>query len=370
MKRVAHLDGIRGIAVALVVLHHWTATGHAMDFGNIGVQLFFVLSGFLITGILLDTRAAYESGSVGLGIGLGDFWKRRAARILPVFLLTLTLIYLAGNRFEKPENMTWHFLFASNLLFFMRGQFDSNLAHFWTLAVEQQFYLAWPLAVMFAPRRWLERLMLALVALAPATRMALYVAGFREFSQFNVLPLASFDSLGFGALVALWMRMPAEQARPRWSALSVCAVVATVAFVANCAFGRLPANMEQSFYAVIFAWLVGASSRQQLGGLAGKLLESRPLVALGIVSYGVYVYHVFGPRFVGAGLRAIDAPSVLHSGVPLFLLSAILTLAAACLSWFLMERPIIRSRRNRISRPPPVKLDGVDDVVQQVKSGD
>jgi peptidoglycan/LPS O-acetylase OafA/YrhL len=362
VKRVAHLDGIRGLAVALVVFHHWTATGHAMDLGNIGVQLFFVLSGFLITGILIDTRTALDAGTVGLGEGLGNFWKRRATRILPVFLFTLTLIALAGSRFEKPENMPWHFLFASNLLFFARGTFEgTSLAHFWTLAVEQQFYLAWPLVVVLAPRRSLEKVMLALIVLAPMTRIALYAAGFHEFPQYNVLPLASFDSLGLGALMALWIRMPAEQAQGRWHALSVCAVVATVAFVLNRAFGRLPANVEQTFYAVIFAWVVGTSSRH-IEGIAARVLEWRPLVALGIVSYGVYVYHMFGPRLVGFGLRTIGAPLEWHTGVPLFLLSAVFTLGVACASWFLMERPIINAGRSRTRRPQPAKLEGADVV--------
>jgi peptidoglycan/LPS O-acetylase OafA/YrhL len=81
-----------------------------------------------------------------------------------------------------------------------------------------------------------------------------------------------------------------------------------------------------------------------------RVLEWRPLVGLGVISYGVYAYHVFAPRLVGAGLRASDAPSVLHAGAPLFALSAALTLAAAVLSWFAIERPINDARRRMQAR--------------------
>ncbi|SRR5260221_2509515 len=368
MKRVLQLDGLRGIAVGLVVLHHWTATGHSMDLGNIGVQLFFVLSGFLITGILLDLRSARETGEQDTFSGLLKFWERRAARILPVFFLTLVAVSLAGDRFEKHSDMPWHFLFGSNFLFFQRGEFDSNLSHFWTLAVEQQFYLVWPFLVMGLPRRWLEGAIVALVALAPATRIWLYAAGYHDFAQYNVLPFANFDSLGLGALIALWTRLPVAQTRARWSALATIALGATAAFVLNRLLGRLPANLEQSFYAVIFAWLV-AASHEGLPGFGGRLLAYRPLAWLGIISYGVYVYHAFAPRVVGAGLRAIAAPPDLQTGVPLFALSAAFTLTVASLSWFVMERPINNARRKLIKREQ-VQLDGDGGALQQTKSGD
>lgn len=345
MTRMLQLDSLRGIAVGLVVLHHWTATGLSMGLGNIGVQLFFVLSGFLITGILLDLRSAREAGTLDLRGVLVSFWQSRAARILPVVFVTLVAVFLVGDRFEKRADMLWHFAFASNLLFFQRGEFGSSLAHFWTLAVEQQFYLIWPFVVMFVPRRLLEAAILTFVALAPVTRIALYAAGFHDFVQYNVLPFANFDSLGLGALIALWKRLPDAQAHSRWMILSTTAVVATGAFVVNRLLGPLPANMEQSFYAVAFAWLI-AVAHEGVPGFAGRLLEWRPLIGVGVISYGVYAYHVFTPRVVGAGLRTVDAPVDLQTGAPLFLLSALLTLAAASISWFLMERPINDARRN------------------------
>lgn len=343
MNRMRQLDGVRGIAVALVVLHHWTLRGHELGLGNVGVQLFFVLSGFLITGILLDFRRDLDTGQSTLKSVLASFWQSRAARIVPVVLLTLTAVLLAGDRFERRSDMLWHYGFASNFLFFKRGAFDSSLAHFWTLAVEQQFYLVWPALVLLVPLRRLERLILALVVLAPVSRFAFYAAGWDAFAQFNVLPFANFDSLGMGALMATWAKSP-DRSAARESALATLALACAVAVMANRAFGPLPANVEQTFFAIAFSWLV-AKAGTGIPGLPGRVFGSRALVGLGVISYGVYVYHVFAPRAIGAFLRTVGASPRLQEGFALFMLSALLTTGVACASWFLMERPINNARR-------------------------
>ena len=341
--RAPQLDALRGIAALLVVLHHWTALG-TIGIGNIGVQLFFVLSGFLITGILLDQRERHLAGATDLREVLVSFLERRAARIWPVFFLTLFLIFLAGNRFERQDDMLWHVLFCSNLLFFQRGDFGSSLAHFWSLAVEQQFYAIWPFVVICVPLRYLEAVILALVAIAPLTRLGLHLAGFTHFASYNVLPFANFNSLGCGALVALWRRLPKAAVDDRWPILARSAAIMPLGVLGLAALAVVPANPEQTLFAVAFAWLV-ARAATGFGGVSGRALQWRPLVWLGVISYGVYVYHMFAPRIVGAGLRAIGAWPVMHSALPLLLLSAALTLATASLSWYAMEHPILRFRR-------------------------
>jgi peptidoglycan/LPS O-acetylase OafA/YrhL len=253
--------------------------------------------------------------------------------------LTLAIVWLAGDGFERREDMLWHVLFGSNVLFFLRGEFGSSLAHFWSLAVEQQFYLAWPFLILFAPKKYLETVILALIVIAPLSRMALAAHGFTHFAQFNVLPFANFDSLGLGALMALWLRRSATEVAERWSVLNWAALMSLAGLVAS-PWATVPGNVEQTLYAVLFALLIVAAFRG-IGGTVGRLLENPMLVALGTISYGVYVYHMFAPRIVGAVLRKFEAPLVLHSGLPLFLFSAFLTLVVATLSWRLMEAPIL-----------------------------
>jgi len=342
--RVRPLDGIRGIAVFLVILHHYTEEGFYQDLGNIGVQLFFVLSGFLITGILLELRESLESTDIQLGEALSRFWQSRIARILPVVLLTLAGVAIIGDRIEPRSNLVWHATFTSNVLFFLRGDYGSNLAHFWSLAVEQQFYLTWPFIILLVRRRALEPFVIGLILLAPAVRFALYTAGFTNFAEYNVLPVSNFDSLGAGALLALWMREEPVKAEARLRLLGWLAAAAAAAFIANRAFGRIPWNAEQLFTAIMSAWLIATVVRYPVS-FAARALNWKPLVALGVISYGVYAYHVFAPRSVGFVLRQLHIPEWFHSGVPLVVLSFITTVGVAACSWRLMERPINDARR-------------------------
>jgi peptidoglycan/LPS O-acetylase OafA/YrhL len=346
--RAPQLDSIRAIAVSLVVVHHWADWAHGLGLGNIGVQLFFVLSGFLITGILLKARVRLQSGPISILATLATFHLSRIARIWPVAFLTLGLVFAAGDRFEQRGDIGWHVLFGSNILFFLRGAFSANLSHFWSLAVEQQFYLVWPFLVLLVPHRALEPVILGLVALAPATRVALYGAGFTDFAQFNVLPFASFDSLGLGALVALWLNQSQVALGQRWQLLTVLAAIAGAGIIALHLRGGWPANPEQTLFATLFAWVIKRSSTG-FAGVLGVLLTWPPLVWLGTISYGVYVYHMFAPRIVGAALRGIAAPVQLQSGAPLFLLSTAATLAVATLSWRFLERPILTWRQSALT---------------------
>ena len=352
MTRSPQLDGLRGVAVSLVLLHHWTKLGQniGVGLGNIGVQLFFVLSGFLITRILLSAKKKCLSGSLGYRSAVASFHLNRIARIWPVYYGTLIFVLLMGDHLEKRRDMLWHVFFASNLLTFERGVFGNAIPHFWTLAVEQQFYVLWPLLVLLVQLRHLETIIIVLITVAPITRMVLYHAGFTEFTQYNMLPFANFDSLGFGAIVALWSQSPAIVLSSRWKGLSVLSAISVVGFVGLGVFKPVNTNIEQTLYAIIFGWVVMKASIG-FSGPMGWLLEIRPLVSLGIISYGVYVYHPLVTRIVAVVLTGIGVPIEMTSGPPLFyVLVACATLGLASVSWALIEKPVLAWRRGAQTR--------------------
>ena len=145
----AQLDALRGIAVAAVAYSHWIAPRYqfGIRWGTAGVTLFFVLSGYLISGILLDCRTQSDRP-----FALRSFYARRFLRIFPLYDLVL-LILFAVNLPPVRQTIFWHLTYLSNFYFLHHGGWHGPISIFWTLAVEEQFYLFWPAILLFVPNR-------------------------------------------------------------------------------------------------------------------------------------------------------------------------------------------------------------------------
>lgn len=151
LSHMKQLDGLRAIAVLSVLYYHFYS--NALPFGIMGVRLFFVLSGFLITGILLQCRRLAETGGQSSLFTLRRFYIRRFLRIFPLFYLVLlvsAVINLQGFR----DGLWWHAAYLSNVYFAAGGNAGATI-HFWSLSVEEQFYLIWPWLILYVPRAWL-----------------------------------------------------------------------------------------------------------------------------------------------------------------------------------------------------------------------
>ncbi len=198
------LDGLRTVAVGLVLVWHWLP-GYALPWldGEFGVRLFFVMSGLLITGILLDARTKSEQG-IGTRFGvLHAFYIRRALRIFPVYYATLFVTYALG--FDSVcDGLAWHLTYTSNMLFALKGEWSGYALHLWALSVEEQFYLVWPWAVLFAPRRYLIGCAVGAIGIGVASKSLLLAAG--QPVAANVLTVSALDTLGIGAFFAIMMR--------------------------------------------------------------------------------------------------------------------------------------------------------------------
>lgn len=218
-QRLIALDGVRGLAVTLLVLSHFmiskewesTDTWKIVHGGWLGVDLFFVLSGFLITGILIDTRdkATY----------FGSFFKRRLLRIFPLYyfclLIALFCVYFiekAPERLTGYDSMGWFFAYASNIAIALKDAWTYQsdivtMGHFWSLAVEEQFYLVWPFVVYFVPLRWLLALSGLIVFTGPEIKD--YFDGFfgKDSLASYVLTPCRMDALAAGSLLACLLRL-------------------------------------------------------------------------------------------------------------------------------------------------------------------
>lgn len=356
------LDGVRGLAVALVLLFHCftpealspISTAFSALFGSlfIGVDLFFVLSGFLITGILVRTRR--QPGY------FSHFILRRALRIFPAYFLVLLAVLLLGPlalaRFPGAElwqQSPWFFLFAQNWMMAIsqQGAAWPGLNHFWSLAIEEQFYLFWPLVVWFTPPKRMAAVCLATAALSVALKLALLIGGAHWLVLYTATP-AHMEGLALGGLIAVLLQQQQLSSVPRWvhalGALSALVLLALICSRSGYKLGSAPQlALHNLFAALSFAWLllllVGP------GPAALRLLLSQATLRwLGQYSYGIYLIHyaIYWPLKSGMAALLPDLPvnlAILLLGVAV----TALTLLLAVAMYHAVEMPAQNLARSR-----------------------
>lgn len=373
-RHVPALDGVRGLAILLVFIFHclrhleekapsgaWLAWTQA---GWLGVDLFFVLSGFLITGILLDTRSRPRA--------LTHFFARRVLRIFPLYFVSLCLVFLvlpplcgwlfpgrAVNRSldRLGADHWWYWLYVQNWLSAARQTIPTDvfLNHFWSLAVEEQFYLVWPFVVWLVRPARLPAVCAALFGLSLLLRLGWYAAD-QPWIAAYVCTLTRLDSLCAGAFLAVVIRLPggysalAPRALP---CLGLClVVVASIhAFVPLFDFFSPEAHaLGHSLFALTFAALVLVAVSATPGSVAHRLLTLKPLTQMGVYSYGFYVIHFPVYRLVVNWNGVLWVASEYQ---PFWIcgLTFVITMALTLASWHLLEKRCLALKRHFPTAP-------------------
>jgi peptidoglycan/LPS O-acetylase OafA/YrhL len=356
------LDGLRGAAVAGVLLFH----GGHLSGGFLGVDAFFVLSGFLITSLLL-----VETGATGR-IGLGAFWGRRARRLLPALALVLLAVALYAWLLARPDELAtirgdalatigyfanWRAI-ASSRDYWALFRAPSPLDHTWSLAIEEQFYLVWPLVVAFVTRRCelhiAARRILVLSGIFALASLAAMLTIFSPANPsrvyFGTDTRAASILVGSALAAALALR-PSVGRRGR-AVLEVAALASlgVLAFAWIRASGSSDILYRGGLFACAIATaVVIAASVDAHRGPTAKLLSFRPLCLLGIISYGVYLWH--WPVYV-----VLDPTRMHIDGWPLLAVRIAVTLGIAVVSYHFVERPI---RHGRIRTPDARRMAAV-----------
>jgi peptidoglycan/LPS O-acetylase OafA/YrhL len=353
-ERFRPLDGIRGLAILMVLAVHAfnysgpSPLGRALDSvaraGWMGVTLFFVLSGFLITGILLDTRERPHF--------LRDFYARRALRIFPLYFAFLALYLLvvprlpyAADRLAQPSTSFYYWTYLANMQEWLSGVAATHnpLGPLWSLAVEEQVYLVWPFLILLVAGRRLPMLWLTLAACSFAWRaLTRFTAQSIEVSY--AWPLANLEAFAAGALVA-WLLRNERAVLTAWArpaALVAGTCIATIwALLGHFNFWTSPVQIltiGTTAAILLFASTIGVAVTAPVSSPLNRVFAASWLGVFGKYSYAIYLFHS----------PVMELLRPLEGRLGAALLAASVTacsLAAAFVSWHVWEAPFLRLKR-------------------------
>jgi peptidoglycan/LPS O-acetylase OafA/YrhL len=350
--RVSELDGLRGIAILLVLVFHFTPSSgplfflaHIFQTGWVGVDLFFVLSGYLITGILLD--------SVGRPHYYRNFIIRRSLRIFPLYYACL-LLYgfltfypspIHWGDFLHAGGAAWYLGYLGNISVFLQNAWPgaAMLTPLWSLQVEEQFYLSFPFIVYAARRRTLTMILLASVVAAFLLRVILTLSLPNNLVGTYVLMPCRMDDLAMGGLVAIAQRERPQWLKQRWigwlTGLSAAAFLGTCLLFTVTPWSGVMRTLGFTAAGLMFTGiLVMLIAWRQPFLLA--LCRLRVLVWLGTISYGLYLLHI--PALTVVRRWVTPRLGITPDGSAQLFVSLAVAIAAAALSWWLFESRVLK----------------------------
>jgi len=357
---IPEIDGLRAFAILGVLLFHlqlpWCSLGWA------GVELFFVISGFLITRILLASRDKPRYFTT--------FYSRRTLRIFPIYYLVITvytLVMLFSHGWGAVRTMPFYYAYLQTIPQLRSGLTDAPmLIHTWTLAIEEQFYLLWPLVVLLLTGRKFLIANVAILLVAPIIRFLMLSAS-NPYLMNGWLPV-QMDLLGAGAIIAFASQYLSVRAFQRGAMVALAAGAAALVIIVKHAgleaFWTVPqwsrlwySPLLPSALAAVFAGIVAlAGSRHALT----RWLSWRPLTHYGKISYGIYLYHPYAFEAMDHLFDKYKAahPHMHHAWSMPIVLKLGCSYAVALVSWHLIESPMkrLKERLTRWLRATPPKV--------------
>ncbi|HVZ97556.1 MAG TPA: acyltransferase [Chitinophagaceae bacterium] len=341
------LDSLRAIAVILVIISHWIAADRWINTtpnGVIGVDIFFVLSGFLISWILFENRKKAERIHTSKSTLLKNFYVRRTLRIFPIYYATIFLLLIFSK--ASASNIHGAFLYfvtyTSNIYFFKIKVWDGVLSHLWSLAVEEQFYLIWPWIILFTNKKYLRSVIVIFIFIGIAGQYLM-----QEVRMGDILTFTCFDAFGLGALLAWQLSFKPKELKKFYHVLSFFSAIALVLFVAGIVQESWSYVPLKTLISILSLWVITyIVLHYETNTIRLKIIwNNRVLIFLGKISYGMYLYHNILPRMLN--LKLINKyvnpllPDVLYKEHWWYLFigeNAVLLIIVSWLSYTLFEK--------------------------------
>jgi peptidoglycan/LPS O-acetylase OafA/YrhL len=360
MTYIKQLDSIRAIAVIMVVFSHWTLLGGNSIFpwGAIGVTVFFVLSGFLITNILLKKKQDIEEKSVQENkiAAIGKFMMRRALRIFPLYYLILILLFLGAKVLPNPIPQDWKYyaLYVENYLFYFRQAYPGGkLSPMWSLAVEEQFYLIWPWLIFFVSAKNIKYVLGSGIMISILSMLILpLVLEKKEFIVF--LTPSCFDAFCWGGILSYTVVYHKEMLEKFSSVFKVLGLIAISMYIGLQCFHVSFDFLARTLLSIFVTWILSIILLNKTGKF-DALFSNKILMSIGKVSYGVYLFHCFVPVIINSIIhwlkkKQFSSPIFLNffrwtesENSPVsYLIYSITLLVVVYTSFYFFEKPILK----------------------------
>jgi len=344
---IPQLDGIRGLAIILVISFHYFRNIPLFSFGWSGVDLFFVLSGYLITSRLITLQEQKNS--------LKKFYINRALRILPLYYCTLILFYTGFTLLVKKTNLHlfdfYYKNWASFALFFQNWSLiysnapkETVLNHFWSLAVEEQFYIIWPFFLLnFWQKKFFFKLVFGIILLIIITRTFLYIQypGIPDYKYFFCNTFCRMDAFFIGGCLFLFQKNHTTKAFKLYYYTALLLIVSGIYFTGNAnANNPFVSTIGFTLIAIVFAGIIYAARTRSSKALS-IIFNYRWLIFTGKISYGLYVFHwivltVLEPRIEKLLTTSAHVNSHTANGISLFT-CLVITYGISVISYFYFE---------------------------------
>ncbi|MES2774834.1 MAG: acyltransferase [Bacteroidota bacterium] len=346
MQYTKQFDSVRAIAVIMVIVHHWGPENGMLQrftnqsLGPMGVDIFFVLSGFLITNILLAEKTKAESGGLSKGMLVRKFYLRRVLRIFPIYYLTIFGLLAIQPHFGFDIKPAFGYLatYTVNYYFIYTGDFGNLVNHLWSLSVEEQFYLVWPWMIVWFNKKYMGITIAACIVLGISSQYLL-----SGMPLFNLHTITCLDALGMGALLA-WVRHYYPSQLPvfaKWIAVISILVVGIFVFESLTEnWDIVPLRTIVSIATVCLLTFI-LEHQHATKNLLIRFLNSPVLIFIGKISYGIYLYHNIIPAIFNPLIN-----KYLHLNITNFLLiDCSLLLVISWLSYRFIEKPFIALKK-------------------------
>jgi len=362
MKYIKQLDTLRTFAVLLVIIAHWAPKdfNKLFSFGNLGVNIFFVLSGFLITRIILNEKEDIEKEGVKVKkfSAIGRFMMRRSLRIFPVYYLILFVLYFGDSYLSNPIPNDWEYyvMYLQNFLYYFRQSFPGGkVGHFWTLAVEEQFYLVWPWVLFFVNRKYIKNVMVIGIILGTISSLLLPLIPGKEILT-PVLTICCLQSFCLGGLLAYWIVKRDSSLNNNYSFLKRMAITSLTVYVGIKLFYPSFIFFDRLFESILTTWFIALILLDKTSKI-DYILSNKILISIGRVSYGIYIFHNFIPVSVNAILHLLKKKAIEHSEhwqILDFLQNDVITFNFLCMvilvgiayfSFYFFETPFLRLKK-------------------------